>query len=302
LPHAKIILSLKDNLTKKIVIVTGAGGQLGQELQRASADYPQFEFIFLRKEDLAVDDRISVGNYFSKVGPVFCVNCAAYTAVDKAESEKQKAFLVNGEAVGVIAAACKQSATRLIHISTDYVFDGNSSVPLTEEDPVGPINIYGESKLAGEKLAFQKNEQTIVIRTSWVYSEYGNNFVKVMMRLMKEKESLNVIDDQIGSPTYAADLALAILQICGAENFIPGIYHYSNEGEISWYAFATAIKNLTGSSCRVNPIPSSGYPTAARRPHFSLLDKTKIKETFRLEIRNWEESLSVCIGRILKRD
>lgn len=284
----------------KKIVITGANGQLGQELGAASTNYPQFEFIFLTKDDLQISDETSVKNFFAETQLSFCINCAAYTAVDKAESEKEKAFLINAEAVGIIAAACKSSNTKLIHLSTDYVFDGNSSTPLTEDDTVSPINIYGESKLKGEELAFKNNDQTIVIRTSWVYSEFGNNFVKTMIRLMKEKESINVIDDQIGSPTYAADLANAIMQIISSEKFTPGIYNYSNDGRISWYEFATAIKELIDSSCKINPIPTAQYPTPAKRPHFSLLDKRKIKETYNIEIADWKKSLAVCINRLLK--
>jgi dTDP-4-dehydrorhamnose reductase len=293
-------LNLKDSNDNKKIVVTGAGGQLGRELQVASANYSQFEFIFLTKEDLSINDSTSVANFFLKARPAFCINCAAYTAVDKAEQEREKAFLINAVAVGIIAAACKPLNVKLIHISTDYVFDGNSATPLKEDDAVSPINIYGESKLKGEELAFINNDQTIVIRTSWVYSEFGNNFVKTMMRLMREKESINVIDDQIGSPTYAADLANAILHIISGEKFIPGIYNFSNDGKISWYEFATVIKELTGSSCKINPIPTSQYLTAAKRPHFSLLDKKKIKETYNVEINDWKKSLSVCIQNLVK--
>ncbi|HEY4876630.1 MAG TPA: dTDP-4-dehydrorhamnose reductase, partial [Puia sp.] len=290
----------RTNIKMKRIVITGSNGQLGQELRAASANYPQFEFIFLTKDDLQISDDHSVKNFFSSTNPSCCINCAAYTAVDKAESEKEKAFLINAEAVGIIATACKQSNTKLIHLSTDYVFDGNSSTPLTEEDAVSPINIYGESKLKGEELAFKNNNQTIIIRTSWVYSEFGNNFVKTMMRLMKEKDSINVINDQIGSPTYAADLTNAILKIISSEKFVPGIYNYSNDGRISWYEFATAIKELIGSSCKINPIPTTHYPTPAKRPHFSLLDKKKIKETYNVEIIDWKKSLVVCINTLLK--
>jgi dTDP-4-dehydrorhamnose reductase len=287
-------------MQKKKIVITGSNGQLGQELRAASRNYPQFEFIFLTKDDLQISDNDPVKKFFSETDPEFFINCAAYTAVDKAESEKEKAFLINSKAVGIIAAACKRSNTKLIHLSTDYVFDGNSSTPLTEDDPVSPINIYGDSKLKGEQLAFENNEQTIIIRTSWVYSEFGNNFVKTMMRLMKEKGSINVIDDQIGSPTYAADLANAILQIISTDKFIPGIYNYSNDGRISWFEFATAIKKLISSSCKINPIPTAQYPTPAKRPHFSLLDKRKITETYNIEIVDWKKSLATCINRLLK--
>ena len=284
----------------KKIIVTGAHGQLGKELQVAARHYPQFDFIFLGREDLSIGDPEKVHSFFNKTRPYCCVNCAAYTAVDKAESDKEQAFAINGEAVGVLAAACRKAGAKLIHISTDYVFDGNSAIPLKEEDPTGPINVYGASKLKGEELALQENPATVIIRTSWVYSEFGNNFVKTMIRLMGEKPSLNVIDDQIGSPTYAADLATAILLILGAGTFVPGIYHYSNEGAISWFQFARAIKELTGSACPIHPIPTSQYPTPARRPHYSLLDKGRIKEVYGLSVPAWKDSLALCIARLAK--
>jgi dTDP-4-dehydrorhamnose reductase len=287
-------------MAKSKIIITGANGQLGKELQVAASGYPQFDFIFLAKEELPIENAEAVNDFFADKLPAICINCAAYTAVDKAESEKEKAFLINAEAVGVLAKACAGVNAKFIHISTDYVFDGSSSIPLKETDATKPINIYGESKLQGEKNAFDYCKETMVIRTSWVYSEFGNNFVKTMIRLMKERESLNVINDQVGSPTYAADLANAILQISAGEKFIPGIYNYSNEGEITWYQFANAIKEKITSSCVVHPIPTSQYPTPARRPHFSLLDKTKIKEVYDIKIPKWEDSLAECI-RLINR-
>jgi dTDP-4-dehydrorhamnose reductase len=293
------------------IIVTGAGGQLGKELQMAAGAFstaglplsPQdslssFDFIFLSKEDLPIQDAEQTLRFFERTKPDYCINCAAYTAVDKAETEKDLAFAVNGEAVGSLAAACKKVGAGLIHISTDYVFDGESAEPLKEKDPTGPINTYGASKLKGEQLAMQHNESTVIIRTSWVYSEFGNNFVKTMIRLMREKESIRVINDQIGSPTYAADLAAVILRMVSGTKFVPGIYHYSNEGQISWYDFALAIKELTHSPCSVDPIPTSQYPTPAKRPHYSLLDKGHIKTTYGITIPEWKESLAICITRL----
>lgn len=280
------------------IIVTGAGGQLGRELKELSGGYPSFDFIFLSREDLPIEDAARTLAFFETNQPAYCINCAAYTAVDKAETEKEAAFLINGIAVGSLAAACRGVNARFIHISTDYVFDGSSSVPLKEGDPTGPINVYGASKWQGEQLALQHNPETVIIRTSWVYSEFGNNFVKTMIRLMKERESINVINDQIGSPTYAADLAAVIGQIVSGTVFIPGIYHYSNEGQISWYDFAVAIKELTGSACIVNPIPGSQYPTPAKRPHYSLLDKSLIRSIYGIKIPAWRDSLAVCMKRL----
>jgi dTDP-4-dehydrorhamnose reductase len=281
------------------IIVTGANGQLGKELSRISTGNPLFEIIFLSREDLSIRDVEKIVALFEKIRPAFCINCAAYTAVDKAESEKELAFLVNGQAVGALAAACHKTGARLIHISTDYVFDGHSAEPLREDHPTSPVNVYGASKLLGEQLARERHPAgTVIIRTSWVYSEFGNNFVKTMIRLMREKTAISVINDQIGSPTYAADLAGAILQIAGGGRFVPGTYHYSNEGQISWYEFALAIKELTSSACTVHSIPTSEYPTPAKRPHYSLLDKNLIRNTYDIKTPAWRESLVLCISRL----
>ncbi|MBS1663961.1 MAG: dTDP-4-dehydrorhamnose reductase [Bacteroidetes bacterium] len=281
------------------ILVTGAGGQLGQEIKTLSSQYPQFDFIFADRSELPIDNAELVYAFIQKTQADVCINCAAYTAVDKAESDQDSAYRINGDGPGYLALACRDIGARLIHVSTDYVFDGTSATPLTEDDPTGPINVYGDSKLKGEQQALiNYYDGTVIIRTSWVYSEFGNNFVKTMMRLMNERPSINVVDDQIGSPTYAADLAAAILTIVTADSFVPGIYHYSNEGEISWYDFALAIRQHIGSTCTVNPIPSSGFPTPAKRPHYSLLDKSLIKETYNLTIPDWQSSLKTCISRL----
>lgn len=313
-------------MEKQTIIVTGANGQLGKELQAATGahhatgrsisfsnrTYPlmdwlpsgeelqlyPFQFLFLSKEDLPIQDAAQTRQLFEKIRPAYCINCAAYTAVDKAEAEKEQAFTINGDAPGILAAACKRVKARLIHISTDYVFDGQSATPLKEDDPTGPISIYGASKLKGEQLARQQNEDTVIIRTSWVYSEFGHNFVKTMIRLMREKERISVVDDQVGSPTYAADLAAVILHIISRDKFVPGIYHYSNEGHTSWYDFALAIKELTASPCSVTPIATAQYPTPARRPHYSLLNKSLIKTTYDITIPHWRESLVRCLARV----
>lgn len=280
------------------IVVTGADGQLGMELRGISLAFPRFDFIFLSKKDLAIDNREDLHRFFEETRPRFCINCAAYTSVDRAEKEKELAFLVNGDSVGVLAACCSTYGTKLIHISTDYVFEGSSDQPLREEDRPSPINTYGASKLLGEELATRYNAETLIIRTAWVYSEYGNNFVKTMIRLMQDKESISVVADQIGSPTYAGDLANVILQIIEGGKFVAGIYHYSNEGRISWYDFALAIKELIGSKCNIIPIPSTQYPTPAKRPNYSLLDKTKIKLVYSISIPEWKSSLIACLAKI----
>lgn len=280
------------------ILVTGANGQLGKELRQLESRYPQFEFIFASREDLPIHHFEMLRHYFSVYKPDYVINTAAYTAVDRAETEKDKALQVNGEAVGVLAAICKQEGTKLIHISTDYVFDGNARAPYREDDTVNPQNTYGASKLEGEKQAQQFNPETIIIRTSWVYSTYGKNFVKTMLKLMQEKEVLSVVNDQMGSPTHAADLADACMQVIVSGSWQPGIYHYCNEGVISWYAFALAIRELTGSTCTINPIPTSQYPTAAKRPPFSALDTGKITAAYGLVMHPWKESLASCLGRI----
>ena len=281
------------------ILVTGANGQVGNEFRVLATQFPAYNFLFTSKDEMAIDDFDAVAKYFSNTKIDVCINCAAYTAVDKAETEQEKAFFINGDAVGNLAAVCKSNNTQLIHISTDYVFDGKTDKAYTEEDKVNTINVYGASKLKGEELAFQNDSSTIIIRTSWVYSSFGNNFVKTMLRLMKEKESINVVNDQQGCPTYAADLAFAIMKIVESQKSKiknqNTIFNYSNEGVISWYEFAVAIKELTNSNCIVHPIPTSGYPTPAMRPEYSVLDTTKIKTTFGIEIPNWRDSLEKCL-------
>lgn len=282
-------------MANKNILVTGANGQLGKEMQVIAAAYPDYNFLFVTKEDLPIDKTAAVKNYFSNHVIDVCVNCAAYTAVDKAETESEKAFVINGDAVGNLAALCKEKKALFIHIATDYVFDGTATVPYKEDHPVKPVNAYGASKLKGEELALQYNPASIIIRTSWVYSSFGNNFVKTMLRLMKERESINVVEDQQGCPTYAADLAAAIMEIISGENVTPGIYNFANHGIINWYQFAVAIKELTESNCIVNPIPTSQYPTPAKRPAYSVMDTTKIRQTFNVVIPEWKESLKKCL-------
>jgi len=283
------------------VAVTGSNGQVGKELADLAGEYPRFQFLFLSREEFPLDDEQKMSDWMTHNPVDIFIHCAAYTAVDKAESEKEKSFQVNATATALIASHLSKSKTRLIYISTDYVFDGTSSTPLTEQAPTNPVNWYGNTKLNGEKFVLQNNPFSQVIRTSWVYSVYGNNFVKTMIRLMKERQSVSVVEDQIGSPTYAGDLSKAILEMLQSGKFIPGIYHYSDEGEASWFEFASEIKRLTGSGCQIIPIPSSGFPTPAKRPSYSLLDKSKIKKDYGLLIPDWKTSLSLCIERIRKQ-
>ncbi|WP_264553444.1 dTDP-4-dehydrorhamnose reductase [Flavobacterium sp. N2038] len=273
------------------ILVTGATGQLGSELLVLSPSYSMYEWVFADRTKVTLDDLELLQSQLSAIKPDVIFNCGAYTAVDKAESEKELSFKVNHLAVELIAKYAAENNVKLIHISTDYVFDGSSSIALDEKAETNPVNVYGESKLAGETACIKENPETIIIRTSWVYSKFGNNFVKTMQRLMQERTEINVVNDQIGSPTYAADLAQAMIDIIESLNWIPGIYNYSNEGEISWYEFALSIKELGDYNCKVGGITSSSYPTPARRPNFSLLDKKKIKTVYNLEIPNYKESL-----------
>jgi dTDP-4-dehydrorhamnose reductase len=280
------------------ILVTGANGQLGNELQVLARDFADYQFLFVTKEHLNIEDTASIKKYFSDHSINFCINCAAYTAVDKAEAEPENAFLINATAVANLAKICNEYNAQLIHISTDYVFDGIANQPYKETDKTNPVSVYGKSKLHGEELAIKNCPSTIIIRTAWLYSSFKNNFVKTMLRLMQEKESINVVNDQFGCPTYAADLAAAIVQIITSNqsNKTPGIYNYSNAGIANWYQFAVAIKKITGSNCSVNPITTAQYPAAAKRPAYSVLNTSKIKETFELLIPGWESSLQKCLA------
>jgi len=294
-------------IMRKKILVTGANGQLGMELQQLAPGNPGFDFVFTTRDQLPLNDLNAISRFISEHNPQYCINCAAYTAVDKAESEKDLAYRVNAEAPGVMANACKENHIHFIHISTDYVFNGNGTSPYKEDDQTDPVNLYGASKLDGEKLVMENDPNSIIIRTAWVYSEFGKNFVKTMLRLMADKEQISVVSDQYGTPTYAADLAEAIMKIISTfENHTStspltthnGIYHFSNEGQISWYDFAVAIKDIIGSSCKVNPITTPEYPTPAKRPAYSVLDKTRIRDTFNVPIKDWKASLAVCLEKI----
>ena len=277
------------------ILITGANGQLGSELKVLSSKYSHFDWVFTDWQELDLCDLKNLEHNISIINPQIIINCAAHTAVDKAESEKELSDILNHQSIAIIAKWSYENNCQLIHISTDYVFDGNSSKALTETATTNPINVYGLTKLAGENACLNQNPEAIIIRTSWVYSSFGNNFVKTMSRLMQEKDSLNVVNDQIGSPTYAADLTQAIMTIISHPNWKVGIYNFSNEGEISWYEFALAIKEIGGFECKISGIASSNYPTPAQRPKFSLLDKTKIKTTFGVEVPEYKESLRNCM-------
>lgn len=279
----------------KKIVVTGATGQLGSELKLLSSTYSQFEWVFADRTQVSLDNLSVLQNQLETIAPDFILNCGAYTAVDKAETEQGLANIVNHLAVGIIAQYAKDHSIKLIHISTDYVFDGTSAIALTEEAETQPVNVYGASKRAGELACLTVNPDSIIIRTSWVYSRFGNNFVKTMKRLLQERDSISVVNDQIGSPTYAADLALAIMIMTTAKKWIPGIYNYSNEGEISWYEFVLAIREIGGYTCKVNGIPSSAYPTPAKRPAYSLLDKSKIKRVYGVSVQDYKESLAIYL-------
>lgn len=279
----------------KKILITGGNGQLGSELRLLSKVYTQFEWIFTDYQELDLCNLEKLETELTKINPQIIINCAAHTAVDKAESEFELSDVLNHKSVVVLAKWSNVNDCQLIHVSTDYVFDGTASIALTETAQPNPINVYGVTKLAGEKACIKYNPDSIIIRTSWVYSSFGANFVKTMSRLMQERDSLNVVNDQIGSPTYAADLAQAIMTILTHDNWQAGIYHFSNEGEVSWYEFALAIQEIGGFDCEINGIPSSAYPTPAKRPQYSLLDKSKIKNTFGVVVPDYRDSLRKCM-------
>lgn len=280
------------------ILITGKNGQLGSELQDLSLQFPQHEMIFVDREEMDLSNANQIIEVLDRIKPEIIVNAGAYTAVDKAETEQELCNAVNHLAVKTIGEWASKNKAKVIHISTDYVFEGTSETPLKEEDITNPINVYGLTKLQGEEALKTSSVEYVIIRTAWVYSTYGANFVKTMMRLMNERDEIGVVSDQIGTPTYANDLAQVIMNIIEASNFIQGIYHYSNEGKISWYDFAMAIKELKGFKCKVNAISSNAFPTPAKRPNFSLLDKTKIKETYKIEVPNWLTSLEEMIAKL----
>ena len=282
------------------ILVTGAKGQLGCEMQRLGMVSPN-NYFFTDIAELDITDAQAVMNAVKAASIDVIVNCAAYTNVDKAESDEATAELINATAVGNLAKAMKEVGGTLFHVSTDYVFGCDGNTPRTEGMPLNPLGVYGRTKLHGEQAILESGCKAIIIRTAWLYSEFGNNFLKTMMRLTAEKEQLNVVFDQVGTPTYAGDLALAIFSIieAGVYEGNEGIYHFSNEGVCSWYDFAVEIANVAGNTaCRINPCHSSEFPSPVTRPSYSVLDKTKIKKTFDIDIPHWRESMEYCIKRI----
>ena len=280
------------------ILVTGCNGQLGNEMQLLEASHPEHSFYNTDVEELDITDREAIMAFVEHNQIDGIVNCAAYTAVDKAEDNQSLCDLLNHVAPGYLAEAIEKRGGWLIQISTDYVFDGTQHTPYIETDPVCPNSVYGRTKLAGEEAVLKACSRAMIIRTAWLYSTFGNNFVKTMIRLGKEKPELGVIFDQVGTPTYARDLAVAIFAVI-EKSVNTGVYHFSNEGVISWYDFTKAIHRIAGiSDCHVRPLHTSEYPTAAARPHYSVLDKTKIKQAYGIEIPYWEESLKECIEKL----
>ncbi|MDH0658673.1 MULTISPECIES: dTDP-4-dehydrorhamnose reductase [Empedobacter] len=275
----------------KRILVTGANGQLGQSILEQSKNYKEIECFFVTRNELDITNEELINHYFEDKSFDFVVNCAAYTAVDKAEDDQENAYLVNAKATEFLAKITNQKGIPFIHVSTDYVFDGTEAQPRLETDQTNPIGVYGQTKLDGENLALENNSKTIILRTAWVYSRFGNNFVKTMLRLFNDKDSISVVADQIGSPTNAIDLADVILTIILKDDLTYGIFNYSNEGKCSWFEFAQKIKELSNSTIEINPVPTSAYPTKAKRPAYSLLDKSKIKEVYQFDIPTWEDSL-----------
>lgn len=283
------------------ILITGCNGQLGNEMQLLEKVNPQHTYFNTDVAELDITDPAAIETFVNENQIDGIVNCAAYTAVDKAEDNQELCRLLNTVAPGYLAAAVDKRGGWLIQVSTDYVFDGTNHTPYTENEPTCPNSVYGTTKLGGEKAAQQACSRTMIVRTAWLYSTFGNNFVKTMIRLGQEKPELGVVFDQIGTPTYARDLAVALFAAIN-QGVVPGIYHFSNEGVISWYDFTKAIHRIAGiSSCHVRPLHTAEYPTPAHRPHYSVLDKTKIKQTYHIEVPYWEESLKECILQLIKR-
>ncbi len=283
------------------ILVTGCNGQLGNEIQLLEKENPQHKFFNTDVAELDITDTAAIHAFVTDHAIDGIINCAAYTAVDKAESNKELCTLLNAEAPAYLAAAIEERGGWMIQVSTDYVFNGTNHTPYVETDPTAPNSTYGDTKLAGELAVSKFCQRSMIIRTAWLYSTFGNNFVKTMIRLGQERPQLGVIFDQIGTPTYARDLAVAIMAAVN-KGVIPGVYHFSNEGVISWYDFTKAIHRIAGiTTCKVLPLHTSEYPSAAPRPAYSVLDKTKIKTTYGIDIPYWEESLEECIEKLMKQ-
>ena len=280
--------------SSKGILVTGCNGQLGNEIKVLSHKYPQYSFVLTDYEELDITNASDVDRFMGKLKPAYVVNCAAYTAVDRAESEEAKALLLNGEAPRILAQACKKVGAKLIHVSTDYVFDGNNHTPYFETDEVNPVSAYGRTKLVGERAVLESGVG-MVIRTAWLYSSFGNNFVKTMLRLSASKPEIGVVGDQVGTPTYANDLASAILSIVESGKFVPEIFHFTNEGVCSWYDFAHEIVKKSGNACVVRPITTAEFGSQTSRPCYSILSKKKIRDTYRLSIPHWRDALNRCL-------
>lgn len=280
------------------ILITGANGQLGNEMRLLAREHTEYDYLFTDVAELDICDEQAVADYVRRNEVDVIVNCAAYTAVDKAEDNEELCDRLNRLAPGYLAKAVAARGGKLVQISTDYVFDGTAHVPYTEDCPTCPDSVYGRTKLGGEREAFAHCPDTMVIRTAWLYSTFGNNYVKTMLRLGRERGTLGVIFDQVGTPTYARDLAAVIFAAIG-KGIVPGVYHFSNEGVCSWYDFTKAIHRLAGiTTCRVSPLHTDEYPTRATRPHYSVLDKTKIKQTYGVEVPYWTDSLEECLRRL----
>ncbi len=287
----------------KTILVTGANGQLGRALRLLAESHPEHKFIFTDVDTLDITDPKAVRRMMADGGVNYVFNCAAYTAVEKAEDDEAMCSHINSFAVGVLGKAAHEAGAKMIHISTDYVFDGTGHRPYVETDETNPLSAYGRTKLAGEELLREVCPDAVILRTAWLYSEWGNNFVKAVLRLGKERDELGFVFDQVGTPTYAGDLAKAMLRVVEADTqgtFVPGIYHFSNEGVCSWYDFAVKILQLANLHCHISPIETKDYLTKAARPHFSVLNKKKFKTTYNVTIPHWEESLKGCMERMEK--
>ncbi|PNE25566.1 dTDP-4-dehydrorhamnose reductase [Tannerella sp. oral taxon 808] len=285
------------------VFVTGSRGQLGDAIRRRIDRFPAYTFTLTDIDELDLCDKKAVLDFVRRGRYAYIINCAAYTAVDRAESDAESCMRINRDAVGHLATAAREVSARIIHISTDYVFDGRATRPYREDDPTSPTSVYGRTKLAGEQILLRElPTDAVILRTAWLYSEVGNNFVKTMLRLGAERPEIRVVNDQLGSPTYAGDLAEAVLRVLTAPTFHPGIYHYTDDGVCSWYDFARHILRVAHPTCIIRPIPTADYPTPAARPAYSVLDKTRIRQAYGVSIPRWQDSLDRCLQHLLSNN